>query len=62
MNQTSESELPLVISVPAWTSEAAVEVIKKAAKKASFNLMSTISQPVAAVLAYGLVNDNKKNL
>lgn len=62
MNQTSESELPLVISVPAWTNEAAVEVVRKAAKKASFNVMSTVSQPVAAVLAYGLVNDNKKNL
>lgn len=58
---TSEAELPVVICVPAWSSENTVAVVKKAAKKAAFNVRATVSQPAAAVLAYGLADDNKQN-
>ncbi|XP_045102012.1 heat shock 70 kDa protein 14-like isoform X3 [Portunus trituberculatus] len=58
---TSEPELPVVICVPAWSSESTVAVVKKAAKKATFNVQATVSQPAAAVLAYGLADDNKQN-
>lgn len=61
MAHTSEPELPVVISVPAWSSENTVAVVKKAAKKASFTVLATVSQPAAAVLAYGLADDNKQN-
>lgn len=61
MAHTSEPELPVVISVPAWSSESTVAVVKKAAKKASFTVLATVSQPAAAVLAYGLADDNKQN-
>lgn len=61
MAHTSEPELPVVICVPAWSSEKTVAVVKKAAKKASFTVLTTLSQPAAAVLAYGLADDNKQN-
>lgn len=61
MAHTSEPELPVVICVPAWSSENTVAVVKKAAKKASFTVLATVSQPAAAVLAYGLADDNKHN-
>lgn len=51
----------MVICVPAWSSENTVAVVKKAAKKATFNVRATVSQPAAAVLAYGLADDNKQN-
>ncbi|XP_042224197.1 heat shock 70 kDa protein 14-like [Homarus americanus] len=59
---TSEPELPLVIAVPAWSSEGTIMAVKKAAKKATFTVLATVSQPAAAVLAYALTDDNKRNM
>nr|AKB96215.1 heat shock protein [Cherax cainii] len=56
---TSEPELPVVITVPAWSSEGTIAAVKKAANKAAFTVLTTVTQPAAAVLAYGLLNDNK---
>ncbi|XP_066941433.1 heat shock 70 kDa protein 14-like isoform X4 [Macrobrachium rosenbergii] len=61
-SHTSEPELPLVISIPAWSSEGTIASVKTAAKKASFTVLSVVTQPVAAVLAYGLLDDNKSNM
>ncbi|KAG0710744.1 Heat shock protein 14 [Chionoecetes opilio] len=59
---TVEQELPVVICVPAWSSENTVAVVKKAARKAAFNVLATVTQPAAAALAYGLADDNKQNI
>ncbi|XP_071551436.1 heat shock 70 kDa protein 14-like [Panulirus ornatus] len=59
---TSEAELPVVICVPAWSSEGTISAIKKAAKKATFTVLAAISQPSAAILAYSLAHDNKHNI
>ncbi|XP_064084758.1 heat shock 70 kDa protein 14-like [Macrobrachium nipponense] len=61
-SHTSEPELPLVISIPAWSSEGTIASVKAAAKMASFTVLSVVTQPVAAVLAYGLLDDNKSNM
>ena len=61
-SHTSEPELPLVISVPAWSNEGTITSVTKAAKKSSFTVLSTVTEPVAAVLAYELLDDNKSNM
>ncbi|XP_045620991.1 heat shock 70 kDa protein 14 isoform X2 [Procambarus clarkii] len=58
---TSEPELPVVIAVPAWSSEGTIAAVKKAASKAAFTVLTTVTQPAAAVLTYDLLNDNKHN-
>ncbi|KAK4313888.1 hypothetical protein Pmani_014820 [Petrolisthes manimaculis] len=59
---TSDKELPAVVTLPGWSSEGTVMAVKKAANRAAFTIMATITHPPAALLAYGLADDNKHNL
>lgn len=59
---TSDKELPVVVALPGWSSEGTTTAVKKAATRAAFTVMATITHPPAALLAYGLADDNKHNL
>ncbi|KAK7075953.1 hypothetical protein SK128_018554 [Halocaridina rubra] len=61
-SHATESELPVVIALPAWNGEGTISSVRKAAKKAGFTVVGTVAEPVAAVLAYGLLDDNKSNM
>jgi len=60
LTHTSESSLPMVLSLPSWSSEKTCDVARKAAIMAGFSVHKIISQPAASVMAYNLLDDNKE--
>lgn len=60
LTHTSETTLPMVLSLPSWSSETTFSVARSAAEMAGFSVHKIISQPAAAVLAYNLLDNNKE--
>ncbi|DBA02960.1 TPA: hypothetical protein N0F65_005987 [Lagenidium giganteum] len=57
---TGESVEHAVISIPAHCSDEQKDLIREAAKIAGVNILSLLSEPLAAAIAYGL-DENTKN-
>lgn len=60
LTHTSESSLPMVLSLPSWSSEGTFAVARSAAEMAGFSVHKIISQPASAVMAYNLLDNNKE--
>ncbi|CAL4091065.1 unnamed protein product, partial [Meganyctiphanes norvegica] len=60
LTHTSETSLPVVLSLPSWSSEKTCVVARKAAELAGFSVHKIISQPAASVMAYNLLDNNKE--
>jgi len=60
LTHTSETSLPMVLSLPSWSSEKTCNVARSAAVMAGFSVHKIISQPAASVMAYNLLDNNKE--
>ena len=51
-----------MLVLPSWVSNEAVAIVHQSATIAGFDILSSISQPAAACLAYDLLDDKEQNM